>query len=491
MDSTSFCSLALIAASFTSFMACSLPAGFNIGVVNTPQKILKTFCNESLNRSGYTISKSQLDLLWSTVVSTFLIGAMIGSAVSAQAAGGLGRRSSIVISSILSLIGGGFFLASKQFDSVLMILLGRLLSGIHCGLASSLVPMYLMELSASKFRPVMGVLHSLGMTVGVLLAQVLGQEALFGNKANWPILLSFYTIFIMIGFTALLWVPESPVFIFMTLDDETRAIETMKNLYGADCESEAVSDLHHLKQEKKMASKWSMISVLKDKSVRRSLILVCILHVGQQMSGINAVFYYSTKMFENVGFSEYISQIGSIGVAAVNLIVGLIALPVLNSFRKKSLLMFSSGFAMLFLTALAVTIHFQDKFDCMGFASIALVMAYVVAYGLGLGPIPYMIGSDLFESGPRPFGMSLGCLFNWSFNFVVGISFPCLDAILNEYVYLIFSGACLILLIIVGFFLTAETEDEPLVTVIVTPEERINGAITRDGRPSVISVICP
>jgi sugar porter (SP) family MFS transporter len=463
-------------------MSCSLPSGFNIGVVNTPQKILKAFCAESLNRSGFTLTKSQLDLLWSSVVSIFLIGAMIGSAVSAQASRGLGRRSSMVIFSIISLIGGGFFLASKQFDSVLMILLGRLLSGIHCGMASSLVPMYLMELSPAKHRPILGVLHSLGMTVGVLVAQVLGQESLFGNKANWPILLSFYTIFIMIGFTALLWVPESPVFIFMSLDDETRAVDTIKNLYGADCESEAIADLHRLKQEKKMSSNWSMMTVLKDQSVRRSLVLVCLLHVGQQMSGINAVFYYSTKMFENVGFSEYISQIGSIGVAAVNLVVGFIALPVLNSFRKKSLLLFSSGFAMIFLAALCVTIHFQDMFACMGFASIGLVMAYVVAYGLGLGPIPYMIGSDLFESGPRPFGMSLGCLFNWSFNFVVGISFPCLDALMNEYVYLIFSGACLILLVIVAFFLKADTEeDQPLVTVIVTPDTTINGTIRMDG----------
>ena len=114
----------------------------------------------------------------------------------------------------------------------------------------------------------------------------------------------------------------------------------------------------------------------------------------------------------------------------------------------------------------------------------------LVAYGLGLGPIPYMIGSDLFESGPRPFGMSLGCLFNWSFNFVVGISFPCLDEILNEYVYLIFSSSCLILLVIVALFLKGESEQDPLVTVIVTPEEMINGTITTmDGRPSLISVI--
>lgn len=502
--STRICSIALIAAAFTSFLSCSLPVGFNIGVINTPQKILKTFCNDSLNRSGHPITRSQLDLLWSAVVSIFLIGSMIGSGFTAKAAAALGRRPSIIAASIISLIGGGFFLASKQFDSVLMILLGRLLCGIHCGLSATMIPMYLMEISPKKYRQLMGVLPAVGMATGILISQVLGQESLLGNKTNWPVLLSFYTVFIMMGFTALLWVPESPVYIFLTLDDETRAIETMKYLYGPECENEAVADLHALKQEKKMSNDWSMMKVICDPSLRKSVILLCMIHIGQQMSGVNAIFYYSTKMFENVGFSEHMSQMGSIAIGTLNVIIALIALPVLNTFKNKTLLVSSLLFSAIFLTSLTVTIHLMDQYQGMASASIVCVMAYILAYGLGLGPIAYMIGAELFESGPAPFAMALGSLLNWTFNFVVGLSFPSVEAFLKEYVYLIFSGSCIILLVTIVFCLESKDDSPPIEevvrnsisVVVLPPDERKSSVVsgsrlkTSNNNEAIISHAC-
>lgn len=73
------------------------------------------------------------------------------------------------------------------------------------------------------------------------------------------------------------------------------------------------------------------------------------------------------------------------------------------------------------------------------------VLAYVVFYGIGLGPIPFFIGSELFDVGPRPAAMSLGSVFNWGGNFLVGMMFPSLQAAIGPYVFLIFAGSTLIL----------------------------------------------
>lgn len=215
----------LLCASCATFLTCSLPAGYNLGVVNTPQDILKNFCNESLINKSYNLTTDQIDLLWSAIVSIFLIGAMIGSAFSAWSSSLIGRRLTVIFSSLLALTGAGAFLISKIIDSVSLIVIGRILSGIHCGLSSSLVPMYLMELSPCDLRQAVGILHCLGMTVGILIAQILGQESILGTEQLWPYLLSLYAIFILIGFILLVYTPESPVYLFMECDNEVEAFE--------------------------------------------------------------------------------------------------------------------------------------------------------------------------------------------------------------------------------------------------------------------------
>lgn len=143
-----------------------------------------------------------------------------------------------------------------------------------------------------------------------------------------------------------------------------------------------------MQREKKLRQSepaWSMWSTLTCPTLRKQLFLVCILHIGQQFSGINAVFYYSTQMFMNVGFNDSQSQIGSILVAGVNVLVSILAIPVVNTLSKRTLVTFSSFASALFLIALTVSSYFQPTYSECGLASIVFVMAYVFVYGFGLG----------------------------------------------------------------------------------------------------------
>ena len=80
----------------------------------------------------------------------------------------------------------------------------------------------------------------------------------------------------------------------------------------------------------------------------------------------------------------------------------------------------------------------------MPWLCISAVLAYVLFYGIGLGPIPYFIGSELFDVGPRSAAMALGSVSNWGGNFIVGMMFPSFRKLLGSYTFLIF-GACILL----------------------------------------------
>lgn len=312
------------------------------------------------------MSKNQLDLIWSVIVSIFLIGAMIGSLVASWLADVLGRKPSVLVTSVLALSGSSFMFASKSLQSVTLIMMGRLFVGIHCGIASSLVPLYLMEVSPKRLKSPMGVMHTLGLTIGLLISQILGQDHFLGSAQRWPILLSFFTVFIFIGYITFFNTPESPSYL-LKMDKEDRAFETLKSLYGKQYESEVFLDFLELKQDKKSDTSDSstdsnssgLWSMLKSKEVRKPFFLVILLHIGQQMSGINAVFYYSTKIFEDVGLDEYQSQIGSIITGSLNVLMSLVSVHVLNKFQIKTLMMASTSLSVLFLISLTVNITLQ------------------------------------------------------------------------------------------------------------------------------------
>lgn len=94
----------------------------------------------------------------------------------------------------------------------------------------------------------------------------------------------------------------------------------------------------------------------------------------------------------------------------------------------------------------------------MPYVTIASMLSYVCVYNVGLGPIPYMIGADLFDSGPRSIGMAIGCLSNWSFNFTVAILFPVLQNTLHHYVFVIFASCCVLLAVIVAVGLPRKSQ---------------------------------
>ncbi|CAG4912901.1 unnamed protein product [Colias eurytheme] len=434
-------SVYLVLAGVVTTLGSSLPVGFNIGVVNTPAEVIKQFCNESfISRYDLPLDETWLNVLWSSVVSIFIVGGCTGSILGSVLADKMGRKRATIVTSILSIAGALMFLFCRTANSVEMLILGRLLVGLAGGLTTSIVPMYLTELAPLSLTGAMGVACPMGVNVGVLVGQVMGLNFILGGVDDWPYLLSVYAVLVIICLPVLFILPESPKYLFVVKKDEVEALRELSRVRGVS-PSVLTDELEAVREESHTGSaSCGMLQALRDRRLMLPLLLVCSSQAGQQTSGINAVFYYSQTIFKQAGLSDQQAQYATIGCGSINVCTALLMLQLLPRVGRRPLLLGSTLAAAGILAALAAAMGCINAYPWMAYVAMVAVLAYVLVYGFGLGPIPYFMASELFEVSPRGAGMAWGSLANWGGNFLVGMCFPSLRAAIGPYCFLVFAG---------------------------------------------------
>ncbi|KAL1137775.1 hypothetical protein AAG570_009471 [Ranatra chinensis] len=433
----------LVLAGVSTTVGASIPVGYNIGVVNAPSNIIKAWCNQSfINNHGEHISDAKMDVIWSSIVSVFLVGGMIGSLGGSWLADKVGRKGALMASSVIAILAALSFIGTLPLNSVELMFIGRILVGLSSGLVTAVMPMYLTELSPANLRGAMGVMCPLGVTFGVLLGQIMGLPFILGTDDTWHYLLALYGIPVLIGALAMPWLPESPKYLFAIKGLRQKAVKELSKIRNMP-EDWVTGEL----EEKNETSDelWSVWRLLKTPSLLLNLALVCSLQAGQQFSGINAVFYYSISIFETAGLSPTNAQYGNLGAGVVNFLIAVIIIPVVNYCRRRTLAVTSCLLSTIALVALTIFITFMESFKWMSYLSIVAVLLFVLVYGTGLGPIPYFIGSELFSVGPRPAAMALGSVSNWGGNFIVGMTFPTIQRYIGAYSFLLFALSTILL----------------------------------------------
>lgn len=205
----------------------------------------------------------------------------------------------------------------------------------------------------------------------------------------------------------------------------------------------------------------SIWSVLTDKTLLLPIVLVCASQAGQQLSGVNAVFVYSVSIFTRAGLSDANAKWANLGAGCLNLTIALAGPKVMEKFNRRPIFLFSCLFSGIFLVTLTIVMENVDAVSWFPMACVFAVLAYIFAYQIGLGPIPYFIGSELFEISTRPAAMALGSLASWGGNFAVGMSFLALQTALGAYVFLPFAVVCFGLVILNYVYLPESRGREP------------------------------
>ncbi|XP_055602382.1 solute carrier family 2, facilitated glucose transporter member 3 isoform X2 [Uranotaenia lowii] len=456
----------LVVAGISTTFGAAVPTGYNIGVINAPANFIKIWCNETLFETyGSILSEDSLNTFWAAVVSIFLVGGVIGSLGGAWVADKLGRKKSFLCCGFLLVLGGVCFQFCRAIGSIELLMLGRLLVGLAAGLTTSTVPMYLTELAPINLRGALGVLCSLGVTGGVVVGQIMSLEEVFGTEELWQFALSFYVILVITFFVPYHWLPESPKYLFCIKEKPDEAINEIKRLGGQNVRDdyvkqqiEAMRNIDDIsdqenpnsKRKPKQRSIWSVIS---DPTLTLPLILVCALQGGQQLSGINAVFFYSVSIFESVGLSSVDAKFANLGAGCLNLFVAFFTPTLMRKTDRRFLILLSCSMCAVFLFGLTFVVYFIEDVVWFSYASVCAVLLYILFYQLGLGPIPYFIGSELFEVGPRPAAMALGSLASWGCNFLVAILFTTLQKAWGAFVFLPFTVTCVLLTLLLKLYL--------------------------------------
>ncbi|XP_067631515.1 solute carrier family 2, facilitated glucose transporter member 1 [Eurosta solidaginis] len=446
--------LALV--SFAATLGSAVPCGYCIGVINAPAKIIKAWCGKTLKESyGADLSDAGLELLWSSVVSIFLIGGAIGSLGGAKAANKFGRKGCFLISGALFTIGAILFFACRVAGSVEMLLLGRLIVGLASGLTTAILPMYLTEIAPLALRGTFGVFCGVGVTGGVVVGQVFSLRHIFGTEELWHYALSFYILLVAVCYLPAYYFPESPKYLYIVRGEHELARNQLRRLCKG---TNAAVVINHEIDEMEAESNTkeqsrSFLSVLCDHTLLLPMIIVCGFQGGQQLSGINAIFYYSVSIFEKAGLSTPDAEWANLGAGCLNLCVSLCGPFLMSKFNRRALMMFSSGFCAAFLFTIAFVLFFIDTTSWFPLLCIVCVMGYIFFYQFGLGPIPYFVGAELFEVAPRPVAMSMGSLSSWVCNFTVAMAFTSLSNAWGAFVFLPFSVTCLLLFLLTKFYL--------------------------------------
>lgn len=377
--------------------------------------------------------------LGSTLTGFSVAVALLGCAVGAWYAGNLadrwGRPHVMLAGAVLFLVsalGCGFAFA------VWDLILWRIVGGLGIGIASVITPAYIAEIAPSAIRGRLSSLQQLAITMGIfaallsdtILADTAGgadAASLFGLDAwRWMFLVGVIPAVVYGGIA--LRIPESPRFLVgKHRDDEAREV-LLQVLGPIDVDEKVDAIRDSIKEDKEHAK----ASIRGPRYGLQPIVWVgIILAIFQQFVGINVIFYYSTTLWQSVGFNESDSFRVSVITATTNVVVTFVAIALVDKIGRRPLLLAGSAGMTVSLGAMALafmqaTGSGEDVSLPGSWGPIALIAAnvFVVSFGASWGPVMWVLLGEMFPNRIRGTALAIGAAANWLANFTVTVTFP-------------------------------------------------------------------
>ncbi|XP_050423474.1 glucose transporter type 1 isoform X5 [Adelges cooleyi] len=424
-----------------------LQFGYNTGVINAPEGNIEKFIKDVFeDRYKKNMDSGRAELLYSFAVSIFAIGGMLGGFSGGIIANRFGRKGGLLLNSFVGIGGACLMGLTKYFNSYEVLFVGRFIIGVNCGLNTSLVPMYISEIAPLNLRGGLGTVNQLAVTTGLLISQILGIEQILGTDDGWPVLLGLAICPAILQLILLPVCPESPRYLLITKQWEEEARKALRRLRATNQIEEDIEEMRAEERAQQSEATISLMELLCSPTLRQPLIISVVMQLSQQLSGINAVFYYSTSLFITAGLAENVAKFVTIGIGVIMVNMTLVTMPLMDKTGRRTLHLYGLGgmfiFSIFITISLLITEFFgfvQEMIDWMSYLAVVSILGFVVFFAVGPGSIPWMITAELFSQGPRPAAMSIAVLINWVANFAVGIGFQPLKTALDNYTFLPFS----------------------------------------------------
>ncbi|CAH1176086.1 unnamed protein product [Phaedon cochleariae] len=431
-------------------LGSSFQHGYNTGVLNNPQNIIEGWISATMgNRTQETPHVDSVTLIFSLMTSIFCIGGMVGGVITGTVADRFGRKGGLLLNNILVIASVLCQCLSKAASSYEMMILGRFIIGVNSGLNAGLAPMYLAEISPMNLRGAVGTVYQLVITISILIAQILGLSGILGTEALWPTLLAMTIVPAIFQIVTLPFCPESPKYLLLSKGSESQAQKALSWLRGTPAVQEEMEVMKSEYEAVKLVPKVTMRELVTNSALRIPLIISLTVMVAQQLSGINAVMFFSSKIFTMTGLDEDQSKFATMAMGGVNVLMTIVSLFLVERAGRKTLLMVGFAGMAVDTTLLTIGLIFAQQSKAVGILCVIFVLVYVVMFATGPGSIPWFLVSELFNQSARPAATSLAVCINWTANFLVGLAFLPLAELMKSYVFIIFIVLqCLFLLFI-------------------------------------------
>jgi SP family galactose:H+ symporter-like MFS transporter len=415
--------------------------GYDTGVISGAELFLK---------NDFPLSTFALEV----IVSGVLAGAAGGALVGGRLADVFGRRRLLIMTAIIFAVGSILCAAAGSPGA---LILGRIIVGLGIGLASSAVPVYISEVSPAEERGWQVSLFQLAITIGIVLAYLVDYA--FAAIQGWRWMFGAAIVPSIVFGLGMWFLPESPRWLVKRGQRESARAVLMR-MRGTSDVGEELGEIDESLARSETHGRWS--DLLKP-SVRPALAVGAGLAIFQQVTGINTVIYYAPIIIQSAGISSASGAIlATVGIGVVNVIMTIVSMRLIDRMGRRPLLLTGIAGMVLSLGVLGLIFNVSADTGTLGKLAVISMMVYVASFAISLGPIFWLLISEIYPLEIRNSAEGLAATINWGSNLLVTLTFLSLVQALGASRTFWFYGLCAVGAWVFSFYRVPETKGRTL-----------------------------
>ncbi len=436
------------------FLVCLVAAlggllfGYDTGVINGSIGFLKEHFALSPAAKGWAASCA-------------LVGCMLGVVIAGPVSDAFGRKKTLFMCAILffvSAIGTALPRTLAQF------VIFRIIGGIGVGAASMTSPMYIAEISPARIRGRLVSVNQFAIVWGILVVYLVNYFIARQGADNWNVEWGWRLMFgseaLPAGLLLLLLflVPESPRW----LTKQKRNDEALKILSRVGGRKQAEKEMVDIKDA--IAHESSSLKQLFMPGMKIVLVIGVALAVLQQVTGINVFLYFGSEIFKKLGSQTDVALLKNVVVGSVNMAFTIVAIWTVDKLGRKPLMILGASGMGICLFIMGLAAYYQHTAVWM----LALILGYIACFALSVGPVTWVILSEIFPTRIRGRAMAVAVFCLWSANTLVSQTFPMMnenkwlvEKFHHGFPFWLYGAMCVVLVIFVLIFVP-ETKGKTL-----------------------------
>ena len=368
--------------------------GYDTAVIAGAIGSIQTIFDLSPALTGWAASSA----IWGCIIGVIFAGVLSDK---------YGRKKTLILSAILFAISS---IGSSIPNNLTQFVSARLLGGVGVGIASMLSPMYISEIAPAKIRGTLVTLYQLAIVIGINLVYYINLQIASSGDAQWNldigwrIMLGSEVIPALIFIILLFFIPESPRWLASKGKiDSAKAI--IEKINGQNKSAELLNEIQDSFKEER-----GSILVLFTSGLRMAIVVGMFLAFFSQITGINAIIYYAPEIFKNIGFGADSAMFQTVIIGTVNTVFTFVAIAFIDKYGRRTLLLWGISGMIICLGGVGLMFHIELS---SGPWLLLFILGFIASFAMSLGPIPWVLISEIFPTKFRGVAMSISILMVW------------------------------------------------------------------------------